>query len=308
MAVNSLVDQFLHFSVIVTGFRKQLIPFRRSRPFTPPDLIDDLLEGFQLLSHIFSRLSYSRSTFDIAIDRFLNNISTSPARLERLSKTTSVFDHLIGDNAMLFTNLDHFLLKIIHFDSSVLYDRADLFPSIFAATHGISKNSIASVRGLLDESSEHFAKLRETFLSLFKVTDDDFPRFSPARLSRLLQSIPQLSESLNLGCSVFHGTSLLDDFSRHLFGILTRGFHLLAVLLSTFDSEFLQCRIKDVCTNPAFFQRFSERARLLNHRIDLDTHFTSSLFKTFLEDLTTHTSINNRVPVLQFNSTCSKSL
>ena len=209
---------------------------------------------------------------------------------------------------MLFTNFDHFLLEIIHFDSSVLYDRADLFPSIFAATHGISKNSIASVSGLLDKSSEHFTKLRETFLSLLEVTDDDFPRFSPTRLSRLFQSVPQLSESLNLGCSVLHGASLLDDFGRHLFGILTRSFHLLTVLLSTFNSEFLQCRIKDISTNPAFFQRFSERARLLNHRIDLDTHFTSSLFKTFLEDLTAHTSINNRIPVLQLNSACSKGL
>ena len=185
MAINSLVDQFLHFSVIVTCFCKKLITLRRSGPFTPPDLVNDLLESLQFFSHIFSRLSYSRSTFDIAIDRFLNNISTSPARLERLSKTASVFDHLIGNDAMLFTNLDHFLLEIIHFDSSVLYDRADLFPSIFAATHGISKNSIASVSGLLDKSSEHFAKLRETFLSLFKVADDDFPRFSPTRLSRL---------------------------------------------------------------------------------------------------------------------------
>ena len=308
MTVNSLVDQFLHFSVIVTGFRKQLIPFRRSGPFTPPNLIDDLLEGFQLFSHIFSRLSYSRSTFDIAIDRLLNNISTSPTRLKRFSEATGIFDHLISDDSMFLTDFDHFLLEIIHFDSSVLYDRADLFPSIFTATHSISKNGIAAISGLLNKSSEHFTKLRETFLGLFKVTDDDFPRFSPTRLSRLLQSIPQLSESLDLGCSVFHGASLFDDFSGHLFGILTRGFHLLAVLLSTFDSEFLQCRIKDIRTNPAFFQRFSERTRLLDHCIDLDTHFTSSLFKTFLEDLTTHTGINNRVPVLQLNSACSKGL
>ena len=203
-------------------------------------------------------------------------------------------DHLVESVAAFSGNL------LNRFDIAGFIGNALVQQLLPPGTKTAAEQIVSRLGSLANHVADGLGYFAEQIFCFLKVTNQNFPSCRPSGLSAFLQSIPQLSEGLNLSCGFLCGFRHLSNF----FGLRLRETLLNQIRFAVSAGELFQCFGENLGGQPfAFGKGLSKRA------VHVDGVFRSSAEqfrspdKRVLEHLTAHTGINNRVPVHKRNLT-----
>ena len=173
---------------------------------------------------------------------------------------------------------------------------AEFVPAVEDTLKSIEESSDASIHHVRHSSPHGTGTL--------EVAEDGSEDGSPSRTESFSSRVDQLRESLNLRCSVVSGLGELHDF----ISLLLRVAGAEQLFTRQVTSVLGQSLDHDLRGKPSILKRVTERPRLVDHLVDFDAVGACRSLQGFLELLTTHTGVNDRVPVLKFYRACRKRL
>ena len=302
MTIDGSIDQLLDFGILPTGLGEFLHATGIDVAVcSEPYIVDDLLPLSKFLCTGRSVVCGTSKIFQRLRDHVRRNLPGS----HRFFQRAIIANKLVKINTLYRGYLGETFLEVIHRDTGTLKLRLEFSPTALAATHSLLNNAIHRIDWPGHDRFEFLMETTEERLCFLKVSEYKLPCLSPARACGFLQRVHQLRESLHFRRSIGRGLSEVENRFDVLLAI-TLGAKLSFVIRT---ADLIQCLIQDVGSQPtAHGQRLTERTILLDQAINVFAHVLSGTLERILKLLTTHTGINDRVPVHKADATGRKRL
>ena len=275
MAVNGLVDQILHFGIVIPGVGKSTHTVLAVAEITTPDLIDNRLETLQLGVEIFGARCGECRAVGKTTQRFGDHARGQLSGGHDLVERTILGDHVVERFAVLRGDGAQLHLEVVN-GSSGRFDLALEFrPRIVAATaQRIAEQLIASIRHRVNERLDGaLVEVRPEGSGFFEVTEDDLPGLGPSGTDGLLRGVDEFAERRNVGCGVLRFACHVDDGGGLILGVSLSD----KVSLSISTGDLLQGLGQDLSGQPlALGQGLTERSVLRNDGVDVRTEVLGS--------------------------------
>ncbi len=302
MAVNGLVDQILHFGIVIPGVGKSTHTVLAVAEIATPDLIDYRLEALQLGVEIFgARRGECRTvgkTTQCLGDHARGQLSGGHDLIER----SILGDHVVERFAVLRGDGAQLRLEVVN-GSSGRFDLALEFgPRIVAATaQRIAEQLIASVRYRVDQRFDRTAvEVSPEGPGFFEIAEDDLPGLGPSGTDGLPHCIDEFAERRNVGCGVLRILCHFDNCSGLTLGVSLSD----EISFGIGTGDLFQGLGQHLSGQPLTLgQGLTERSILRDDGVDVRTEVLGSALQGVLEEFAAHTGVDHRIPVHQRDST-----
>ena len=221
MPVNSHVNKLLDLRKFPSGCRKTFNTTGVNISISSiPNLVNDLLIIGKDLTQFFSIVLSIAARRSKIRKRLNHHLGRNLARSDGLLERSIILNQLVERSAISSGRIyaGKLLLEFFNRSTSFIKLRSKLAPATLSATHSGFDNVITSIREVIDNAGEHARQLSPERLRFLEVTENKLPCLGPARSHGLLESIHELSKSLNLRSSVNRGVSKLNN----ILGLLLR--------------------------------------------------------------------------------------
>ena len=147
MAVNGLVDQILHFGIVIPSVGKGTHALLTVAEIAAPDLIDNRLEALQLGVEIFGARRGERRAIGKTTQRLGDHARGQLSGGHDLIERSILGDHVVERFAVLRSDGAQLHLEVVDGRTGALDLALELGPRIVAATaQCITEQLIASIR------------------------------------------------------------------------------------------------------------------------------------------------------------------
>ena len=146
-------------------------------------------------------------------------------------------------------------------------------------------------------------------LGFFEIAKQDLHRLRPTGTDCFLGGVNKLRECLDLGRGILSCLSELNQLPRLFLGVALGDKRLNGLLdIGDIHGQDVQRLGQNIRSQPTFLKRITERTLRFDILFSASLKFLRSLNQQILKDLTTHTGVDDRVPVHELDRTSGQCL